>query len=65
MLPFKVETEAKKSQLKTRAKVGMEDGFMITEIRKLNKAELLTQITKLAAEERKLTAQILHYLPQI
>ena len=65
MLPFKVETEAKKSQLKTRAKVGMEDGFMITEIRKLNKAELLTQITKLAAEERKLTAQILHYLREV
>src|SRR3989338_5253710 len=43
----------------------MEDGFMITEIRKLNKAELLTQITKLAEEERKLTAQILHYLREV
>src|SRR3990167_9030628 len=36
-----------------------------TEIRKLNKEKLLTQITKLAAEERKLTAQILHYLREV
>ena len=44
-----------------------EDELMITsmEIRKLNKEELLTQITKLAAEERKLTAQILHYLREV